>query len=582
MRFADLWVSRSPREIHSLCGSVSRAEIEAALRHSGRKVEAALRRFHCGTLVGGVVIFKREVGLENAHRLLVDFLVRILLQSLYSGHTLGLLNQRHHRVFGQAVLVLLLLADLQDVGQGIEAYADHLAVGNREEVAQGLDAPLLNQVLDVLRVAASSGVADDPSCFLLDVKVAGREQVDDPRDQVVVDHLLDLVSVACRDVGDRPAGLLADALLGVDEQVHQGRQHAALQHRLRLMVVSRDDVADGAKSGRLHEGRLVRKKLHEALADTGLQHGSDSIVRAIGEVGQCPAGVCKHLDIARGKQVRKRLQRRRDPLEGRRGLAAAEVGQRPSGVAHQRNTRGLSDQPHDGVQSAALKHQVAEVRTIACDVPEGPDGLLAHILVRRLQQLHEEGQGALLHDHAGLVRGARGDVRKHPGGLELKVRPAHLLQQQHKAGHDAGLDDLRDGRILLERQQLPELLGRVEDGVGVTGVQGNDHCRHLLDNVGVRRPSLAGAHVVVVRLTKGRRGVRPWGLVDHTLLQQGLLLCLLTELDGGILTFSPGLVAVGGLLEALLALAQAVSEARHGALRSGGRSPTKGPRAWDE
>merc|ERR1719433_2548175 len=101
----------------------------------------------------------------------------------------------------------------------------------------------LDEVLDLLRTPASGGISDYPSSFFLDLKVSICEEMHDRWYQPMVDDLLNLRSVACRDVGDGPATLLPDALLRVGQERIQRGQHSTLKHRLSLLVVAGDDIA---------------------------------------------------------------------------------------------------------------------------------------------------------------------------------------------------------------------------------------------------------------------------------------------------------------------------------------------------
>ena len=46
--------------------------------------------------------------------------------------------------------------------------------------------------------------------------------------------------------------------------------------------------------------------------------------------------------------------------------------------------------------------------------------LLPHIIAIRVEQLHKDGHSPLVHHHPSMLAGARGNVRKGPGCLELQ------------------------------------------------------------------------------------------------------------------------------------------------------------------
>mmetsp|Transcript_35273 Transcript_35273/g.112203 ORF Transcript_35273/g.112203 Transcript_35273/m.112203 type:complete len:264 (-) Transcript_35273:995-1786(-) len=254
------------------------AEAKTALRHLRAKLEMAIRRV-IGYL--SVVILEWEVALKDLHGLLVDVLIGVLLQGLQPLQPVRLLHLGCEGVLAKALLLLPLPAHLEDVLDGLERHGSNLAVRDAEQVDQGPDAALLDEVLDLVRLAPGGRVADRPRGLLLDVEVGRREQLDDRRNQPAADDLLNLLPVAGRDVGDRPASLLSNRLLRVGEQLLKRRQCTALQDDLCLVIVTRDDVADGPQRWRLYKGERVQQQFHEPAADPSLDDSSYPLVGAV-------------------------------------------------------------------------------------------------------------------------------------------------------------------------------------------------------------------------------------------------------------------------------------------------------------
>eukprot|EP00964_Phaeocystis_antarctica_P043784 scaffold25122_cov66-Phaeocystis_antarctica.AAC.1 len=238
-------------------------------------------------------------------------------------------------------------------------------VGGRLQLAR------LEHVLDALErhgdeprvvAAARGGVGDGPGRLLLDVELGRGEQVHEGRDDVGLDHRLDLLARARGDVGDGPTGLLADALLRAVEQCEQPRQRAAVEHALRLVVVAGDDVARGAQRRRLHRGRRVAHEGDHARANARVQDGLDLLVGPVGEVAQRPAGVGEHLVVVGEDELREHGEGGRHHGPRRLRLAAAEVGQRPRGVAQHRHLRVRVELLEQRLQSALRQDQVPALR----------------------------------------------------------------------------------------------------------------------------------------------------------------------------------------------------------------------------
>ena len=69
------------------------------------------------------------------------------------------------------------------------------------------------------------------------------------------------------------------------------------------------------------------------------------------------------------------------------------------------------------MDDAIVDDKVSHDRTVSSNVTKGPHSLLADILVRASEQLHEVKDSSTVHNSLGLVRGARGNVGQGPGSL---------------------------------------------------------------------------------------------------------------------------------------------------------------------
>jgi hypothetical protein len=75
--------------------------------------------------------------------------------------------------------------------------------------------------------------------------------------------------------------------------------------------------------------------------------------------------------------------------------------------------------------------------------------LLAHIVVGRVEQLNKHRDCTLLDAHVGVLRCARRNVGERPSGLKLQCRALPLGEELDKAGDNAPVDHVLDGRIAL-------------------------------------------------------------------------------------------------------------------------------------
>ena len=96
------------------------------------------------------------------------------LQLLELVEPLCLVDEGSVRV-GALVGRRLLLASLEHILNTLERDGDQARVVAREQVAERLDAPLLDEVLDLLGRAPRRGVRDRPRSLLLDVELGSRK-----------------------------------------------------------------------------------------------------------------------------------------------------------------------------------------------------------------------------------------------------------------------------------------------------------------------------------------------------------------------------------------------------------------------
>lgn len=251
-----------------------------------------------------------------------------------------------------------------------------------------------------------------------------------------------------------------------------------------LEIVSGDDVSHRAKRRSLHRGRRIEKQFHETTAHSRLDDGLDLLVGPVREVAERPTRVGEDFLVGAEDELGQGGQTGLDHVEIRLGLPAAEVAEGPSGIPQHGQFAPLVKLLEERLHRPGLQDQVATGGGISRDVPEGPDGLLADVVVGREEEANEDGDGSHFHDHLGVLAGAGGDVGERPGRFELQGGVVVALEEFDEAGDDAALDDLLDGRVFLDGQEAAELGGAVGLNGGVVAHDALDHLGEVFQFVG--------------------------------------------------------------------------------------------------
>ena len=218
-----------------------------------------------------------------------------------------------------------------------------------------LSPSLLDQELDLLRTPAAGRVRDRPRRLLAYVEFRVRQELDQRGYDVVVDYGLDLVLVPGCDVRDGPAGLLAYALLGTGEEGEEAGEGVVVDDELRLEVVAGDDVPHSPERGRLDGGGGVQQQLNEAAAHPRLDDRLYLLVGAVAQVRKCPAGIGEDLLVGAEDELAQRGEGVPHEVEVRLGLPAAEVAERPGGVAEHAELAPLVELLEEGLHGPCLQ-----------------------------------------------------------------------------------------------------------------------------------------------------------------------------------------------------------------------------------
>ncbi|KAI6766284.1 hypothetical protein HG530_007354 [Fusarium avenaceum] len=330
-----------------------------------------------------------------------------------------------------------------------------------KKIAEGLNTALGDQVANLLGLLETTGgsVADSPACLLTGLEVAVLEEMDQRRNDVGIDHGLDLGRVASSDVGNGPASLLADAILSRAEQGKETGQSAAVDNNLGLNIVTGNNVADRSQSGGLDGGGSMHEQLHQSAGDASFDDGLDLVVGSIGEVRDGPASINQDLIV---KGVDELGQDRKGGgnliMIGLGSLATAEVAKSPGSIAKHAQLTAIAEKVKKRLKGATAEDIVTTVRAVTSNVTKSPDGLFPDIGLRASKELNEDGNSASLDDDLGLCGGARSNVGQSPSSLELN-QGVRGSQELDEAANNTGLDHLLNRRVTLLGKKLSELGG---------------------------------------------------------------------------------------------------------------------------
>jgi hypothetical protein len=100
-------------------------------------------------------------------------------------------------------------------------------------------------------------------------------------------------------------------------------------------------------------------------------------------------------------------------------FSAAEIGQSPGRIPEHRELGRFFELLEKRRKRVVLQYEVTALRGISSNVSQRPHGLLSHVVIGRVEQLHEDGHCALIDDHASLFGRPRRDVGQCPSSFEL-------------------------------------------------------------------------------------------------------------------------------------------------------------------
>mmetsp|Transcript_91320 Transcript_91320/g.238131 ORF Transcript_91320/g.238131 Transcript_91320/m.238131 type:complete len:328 (+) Transcript_91320:451-1434(+) len=223
-------------------------------------------------------------------------------------------------------------------------------------------------------------------------------------------------AVVVEEVRQGPSGPLLDRSVFVGQHGGQGLQGAGLHNPLFDLRLGRQ-VHDERGSAAADLGVLVREQHHRLAGDLRLVDGDLPIGAAAGEVRQSTQG----LGVRRRLREECRQCRDRSRLRGVRSdhNVAADQIHESTGRVLLGESWPVLDQGDEGSDGAVLHDHLGILGAVAGQIQKCTGCLRADLgLVRRLQQLTQPGDGVRLDDgHPGLLR--HRDVHQGTGGVLL-------------------------------------------------------------------------------------------------------------------------------------------------------------------
>ena len=176
LRFPACVARQNSLHVHGIAVRVGAAVKAETTRLTRTKAEGASRvpsRSEPSNLCSVLVLFGKVL-LDDVVGLHVNLLVRVILAAVDLLHSTSLLD-----VDGVAVDVVSLgslvhLADLEDVLDAVEGHLDDFVVQTSQQVAQGPNATLIDEVADLLGhlKAAGGGIGDGPTSLLAGLEIS--------------------------------------------------------------------------------------------------------------------------------------------------------------------------------------------------------------------------------------------------------------------------------------------------------------------------------------------------------------------------------------------------------------------------
>lgn len=164
------------------------------------------------------------------------------------------------------------------------------------------------------------------------------------------------------------------------QQCRKVWQCIIVEHNLRLLIGSGHNVADRTQRCRLHLHLDVRQKWNQMWHNAAVDDELNLLIATIGQIAERPHGVNENVHIGVVYEMTECWKDLIDGLQGRWWvLVTAKIDNHPGDVAQEADGNVGLHERQQRRHDAHLNDIISQMRSIADDVAECPDRLLADI-----------------------------------------------------------------------------------------------------------------------------------------------------------------------------------------------------------
>lgn len=276
--------------------------------------------------------------------------------------------------------------------------------------------------------------------------------------KLVSKKLVDLRFCTCCDIGNDPTDFSADAFLFVVDKVLENFENSVFEKLLCLKLIADWNVTQNSQYWSQYGKFLIRTKVDKFFDNPGLNNPLYFGFGSFASVWYGPEGIDQGF-LVQNASLDDKTKLGDSILNefvlGKRNTSA-KIGQGPCDLTDKILIFGWVGNFYKMFDGTCLNDFVSVWDAITRQITDGPDRLVNKTGLVLVEQLDKNGDGALVNDRLTLRCTTRAHISQNPSGFELQLRIQSLFTHLNENGDELSINDLLDGRIVVDWNHFPD------------------------------------------------------------------------------------------------------------------------------